>query len=90
MLENILNFEKIIVIGGDGTINEVVNGFLNLHLNILPILRKVMIYSQFPPRAVFYIVPGGTRNILAKSLNIPIDPMLVCHNLKGLNQKRWI
>ena len=37
------NYQKIIAIGGDGTINEVATGFFNQHLNILLLQRNFMI-----------------------------------------------
>ena len=83
------NFEKIIVIGGDGTINEVVNGFFQP----LPkyITNSEESYDLIPVSSEQYSISyQGHSDILAKSLNIPIDPMLVCNNIKELKQKRWM
>lgn len=50
--------DLIIACGGDGTLNEVVNGLAE---------------SQNGHRAALALLPGGTANILAKELGIPWD-----------------
>jgi diacylglycerol kinase (ATP) len=76
-------FTKIAAIGGDGTLNEVANGFFlesvgnNGSQNSS---SKVSSSSKFPlssklkpvkPDAEMGIIAGGTRNVLAKSLGLP-------------------
>ena len=99
--------KKVIAIGGDGTINEVANGFF------LPEGRhsdnkKLVPFSKnsdggqenkndFPhpdillpinSEAIFGIIPSGTRNVLAKSLNLPQGIDECCHNyMQGSTQK---
>jgi diacylglycerol kinase (ATP) len=63
-------FRKIIALGGDGTINEVANGFFEEitsenNEKAMPVLKPIN------PEAVLGIVPSGSRNVLAKSLNLP-------------------
>ena len=53
--------ELVLALGGDGTINEVVNG----------ILRD----QDGPPVPKLAIVPGGSTNVLARNLGIPSDPV---------------
>ncbi|HMI52406.1 MAG TPA: diacylglycerol kinase family protein [Candidatus Saccharimonadales bacterium] len=50
--------QLVIACGGDGTLNEVVNGLAE---------------SQNGHRATLALLPGGTANILAKELDIPWD-----------------
>lgn len=77
-------YENIIPIGGDGIINEVGNGFFknvssdrfdNIDLmttdydKILALTELEQINSD----STLTILPGGTRNVLVKSLGLPSD-----------------
>ena len=78
-------FKKIVAIGGDGTLNEVANGFfeepVGIHSNKAAgggdSSNGGEPPSELPPLrpinpdAVMGIVPSGTRNVLAKSLGLP-------------------
>jgi diacylglycerol kinase (ATP) len=52
-------FEAVLVAGGDGTINEVVNGLLTAEENSLPL----------------GLVPLGTQNVLAHELGLPASDL---------------
>jgi YegS/Rv2252/BmrU family lipid kinase len=82
------NFKKIIAIGGDGTLNEVANGFfedsIKFPLNSKDFHKLISISSE----AILGIVPAGTRNILAKSLNIPLDPQIICNKINKMRPKK--
>ena len=58
--------DTVIVIGGDGTVNEAVNGLCASTSNSLPRLG---------------IIPAGSSNDLAKSLGIPLDLRRACENI---------
>lgn len=67
-------FDRVVAIGGDGTINEVANGFFkNTGSRPRPVSH----------RAVMGIVPCGTRNVLAKSLGLPEGIIESCRNFVG-------
>jgi diacylglycerol kinase family enzyme len=57
--------DVVVALGGDGTVNEVVNGLLGNHL---PVGRA----DDVPALAV---VPGGGTNVFARALGIPRDPV---------------
>jgi YegS/Rv2252/BmrU family lipid kinase len=61
-------YDIIVAVGGDGTVNEVSRGLINIGKGTLG------------------IIPGGTGNDLAKSLNISLDPKealeTLCRGLK--------
>lgn len=57
--------DVVVALGGDGTVNEVVNGLLGDHL---PVGRA----DDVPALAV---VPGGGTNVFARALGIPRDPV---------------
>lgn len=54
--DNVDDYETIVAVGGDGTVNEVARGLINKN------------------RGTLGIIPGGTGNDMAKSLNISLDP----------------
>jgi len=52
--------ELVITLGGDGTVNEVVNGMLESGRGDLPMLAAI---------------PGGSANVMARALGFPNDPI---------------
>jgi diacylglycerol kinase (ATP) len=114
-------FKKIVAIGGDGTINEVANGFFLIEEEQKKVnnnrqassfssgyieqereeekkkkknnnnnsrIPKAALAKPINSEAVMGLIPSGTRNVLAKSLNLPEGIMECCHNFaKGKIQK---
>lgn len=72
----------VIVHGGDGTVNEVVNGMLGVPL---PASMESVTIGAIPPLAV---VPGGSANVFARSLGIPSDPVAATNQLIDLLSAR--
>ena len=65
------DYRYIIAVGGDGTVNEVVNGILN---------------SDASHRTTLGIVSAGTTCSFARSLGIPLDPVSSCKLLTSQNR----
>ena len=65
--------DVVIVHGGDGTVNEVVNGMLGTP-------------GSSPPRhtPAVGVVPGGSANVFARSLGISPDPVEATNQLVDL------
>jgi diacylglycerol kinase family enzyme len=68
-------YDHIAAIGGDGTINEVANGFFNINPKNSSALdpMKFRPESRLSPvnaKAALWIIPSGSRNVLASSLGI--------------------
>jgi YegS/Rv2252/BmrU family lipid kinase len=85
-------FKSIMAIGGDGTLNEVANGFFepievltgddptgrNLHLKSLAASAAPLPLKAVNPDAIMALVPCGTRNVLAKSMGMPEGVVECC------------
>ena len=70
-----IGYKNIVAVGGDGTINEVANGFFGTKAKNRSALNLVKFkpertLEQVNPNGVFWIVPSGSRNVLAASLGI--------------------
>ncbi|MFI6324166.1 diacylglycerol/lipid kinase family protein [Nonomuraea sp. NPDC050556] len=57
-------FDAVAVLGGDGTINETVNGLLNADTG-----------ASADTRPALMVIPGGSANVFARALGLPNDPV---------------
>ncbi len=75
-------FKKILAIGGDGTLNEVANGFfeepVGIHSDKINGPAGSTSLKPINPDAILGVVPAGTRNVLAKSLGLPEGIVASC------------
>ncbi len=65
-----LGYRTILVVGGDGTVNEVVNGLLPLSE-----IRQ--------DRVLFGAIPAGTGSDFARSLPLPMEPRALAQALRA-------
>lgn len=68
------NFDAIVVIGGDGTVNEVINGLIGTH----PTPDR---------RPKLGIIPTGSANVFARALGFPNQPAEAAAQLAELLQE---
>jgi YegS/Rv2252/BmrU family lipid kinase len=68
-------FEMVVAVGGDGTVNEVVNGFFNAG-------------APVNPDAVLGVISRGTGSDFIKTINIPREIEDAARTLKGRAVKR--
>lgn len=85
-------FKKIVAIGGDGTINEVANGFFEEDIRIPGNEKNNNGNDSFLNQAVLKpinsdvvmaVFPCGTRNVLVKSLDLPAEFGECCQNFEA-------
>jgi len=89
--ESINNFKSIVAVGGDGTLQEVVNGLMESDINIgvIPVgtgndfIRVVNIPNQ-PDQALNIVIEGYTRKIDVGKINNRIF-----HNAVGIGFDAW-
>ncbi|MEV0230245.1 diacylglycerol kinase family protein [Nonomuraea sp. NPDC050786] len=63
-------YDVVAVLGGDGTINEAVNGLLN------PVNgHEVPSDDPSTGRPALIVIPGGSANVFARALGLPNDPV---------------
>ena len=68
-------FDHIIAVGGDGTLNETLNGFfINDRL--------------INPAATLSFIPSGTGSDVAKTLGVPTDKTAALHRIASLRAER--
>lgn len=69
--------DLVIAVGGDGTVNEVVNGLLSAGPRTRPDAdqgrRQGAVACPEPPDLA--VVPGGGTNVFARALGLPRDPV---------------
>ncbi|PXY26849.1 diacylglycerol/lipid kinase family protein [Prauserella endophytica] len=71
--------DLVVAHGGDGTVNEVVNGLL-ADTDGKP--------GRYGPVPMLGVVPGGSANVFARALGLPSDPVEATHRLlHGLEEK---
>jgi diacylglycerol kinase family enzyme len=86
-------YKNIVAIGGDGTINEIANGFFNLqpqNSNIENLQRFSFDDKLKPinPNGVLYIVPSGSRNVLARSFGVKHKDVQALKRIKQMDRRR--
>lgn len=64
-------YDAVIAVGGDGTVNEVINGLLG------PV-REARDPGEVPALAV---IPTGSANVFARALGFPADPIAAAEGL---------
>jgi diacylglycerol kinase family enzyme len=80
--------DLVIAHGGDGTVNEVVNGMLATAPTGTTSSR-----SAQRPMPTMAVVPGGSANVFARALGIPKDPVEATHvllNALEAGSGRWV
>ena len=86
-------YNNIVAVGGDGTINEVANGFFDVkaknRLALDPLkFRPEQNLEHINPKGVFWIVPSGSRNVFAASLGIVNQGIESFKNIQQMKKRK--
>ena len=86
-------YNNIVTVGGDGTINEVANGFFDVKAKNRSALDPLKFRSeqnleQINPKGVFWIVPSGSRNVFATSLEIVNQGIESFKNIQQMKKRK--
>ena len=65
--------ELVIVLGGDGSINEVVNGVMS---------RAEPVGTGPDAKPLIAVIPGGGANVLARGLGLPVEAAAAIHRVR--------
>jgi diacylglycerol kinase (ATP) len=87
-----LGYNNIAAVGGDGTINEVANGFFNIKAKNRSALDPIKFKPQprliaVNPKTTLWIIPSGSRNVLAASLGIKYQGIESFKNMNKMKKK---
>jgi diacylglycerol kinase family enzyme len=86
-------YKNIVAIGGDGTINEIANGFFIIQpQNRNPSnLEKYIFDTRLKlsnPNGAMYIIPSGSRNVLARSLGLKHQGVQSLKRIKQMKRRK--
>jgi diacylglycerol kinase family enzyme len=86
-------YNNIAAVGGDGTINEVANGFFYLKSKNRSALDSVKFkpdsrLTPANPKAACWIIPSGSRNVLAASLGIKHQGIEAFKNMSQMKKSK--
>jgi diacylglycerol kinase family enzyme len=76
--------DLVIAHGGDGTVNEIVNGLLGAPGNLPAGLQPTDLTLPDGPIPAVAVVPGGSANVFARALGISLDPVVATNQLIDL------
>jgi diacylglycerol kinase (ATP) len=88
-----IGYKNIVAVGGDGTINEIANGFFSIKAKN----RSALNPAKFKPErkleqvnhnGVFWIVPSGSRNVLAASLGLQHQGIESFRHIRGMRRRK--
>jgi diacylglycerol kinase family enzyme len=82
--------DLVVTLGGDGTVNETVNGLMNSPVAGSPGLAGVTAHGDTAGKLpALASIPGGNGNVFIRSLGLPADPIdATGHILAGLSSGR--